>query len=129
MHLLKQKAIVFFISDVLGPGCAPEHVRIPLGIAARRHDVVAVPIIDPAERELPRVGLVDLEDMETGERVTVDTGQAALRKKYAQHMLDQEARRDRLFTQLGIDSIALRTDEDFTPKLHKFFQLRARRFH
>jgi uncharacterized protein (DUF58 family) len=129
MHLLKQKAIVFLISDFLGPGCAPERVRIPLGIAARRHDVVAVPITDPAERELPRVGLVDLEDMETGERVTVDTGRPALRKRYADHMRGMEEQRDRLFTQLGIDCIPLRTDEDFTPKLHKFFQLRARRFH
>jgi len=129
MHLLKQKAIVFLISDFLGPGCAPERVRIPLGIAARRHDLVAVPITDPAERELPRVGLVDLEDMETGERITIDTGRPALRKSYEQHMRDQETRRDRLFTQLGIDCIPLRTDEDFTPKLHKFFQLRARRFH
>jgi len=129
MHLLKQKAIVFLISDFLGPGCAPERVRIPLGIAARRHDVVAVPITDPAERELPRVGLVDLEDMETGERITVDTSRPGLRKRYADHMRDLETRRDRLFTQLGIDCIALRTDEDFTPKLHKFFQLRARRFH
>ena len=129
MHLLKQKAIVFLISDFLGPGCAPERVRIPLGIAARRHDVVAVPITDPAERELPRVGLVDLEDMETGERITVDTSRPGLRKRYADHMRDMESRRDRLFTQLGIDCIALRTDEDFTPKLHKFFQLRARRFH
>ncbi|HXS82024.1 MAG TPA: DUF58 domain-containing protein, partial [Methylomirabilota bacterium] len=111
------------------PGCAPERVRIPLGIAARRHDVVAVPITDPAERELPRVGLVDLEDMETGERITVDTSRPGLRKRYADHMRDMESRRDRLFTQLGIDCIALRTDEDFTPKLHKFFQLRARRFH
>jgi len=129
MHLLKQKAIVFLISDFMGPGCAPERVRIPLGIAARRHDLVAVPITDAAERELPRVGLVDLEDMETGERITVDTANATLRKRYAQHMLEQETRRDRLFTQLGIDCIPLRTDEDFTPKLHKFFQLRARRFH
>jgi len=129
MHLLKQKAIVFLISDFLGPGCAPERVRIPLGIAARRHDVVAVPITDPAERELPRVGLVDLEDMETGERITVDTSRPGLRKRYADHMRDMETRRDRLFTQLGIDCIALRTDEDFSPKLHKFFQLRARRFH
>jgi uncharacterized protein (DUF58 family) len=129
MHLLKQKAIVFLMSDFMGPGCAPERVRIPLGIAARRHDVVAVPITDPAERELPRVGLVDLEDMETGERVTIDTGRPALRKRYEQHMRDQEAKRDRLFTQLGIDCIPLQTDEDFTPKLHKFFQLRARRFH
>jgi hypothetical protein len=75
------------------------------------------------------VGLVDLEDMETGERITVDTSRPRLRKRYAEHMRIQEERRDRLFTQLGIDSIALRTDEDFTPKLHKFFQLRARRFH
>src|ERR1041385_2574969 len=129
MHLLKQKAIVFLISDFLGPGCGPAGVRIPLGIAARRHDVVAVPITDPAERELPRVGLVDLEDMETGERVTVDTSRPVLRKRYADHMRGMEERRDRLFLQLGIDCIPLATDEDFTPKLHKFFQLRARRFH
>ena len=129
MHLLKQKAIVFLISDFLGPGCAPERVRIPLGIAARRHDVVAIPITDPAETQLPRVGLVDLEDMETGERVTIDTSNPGLRKRYEKHMQAMQASRDRLFTQLNIDCIALRTDEDFTPRLHKFFQLRARRGH
>ena len=129
MHLLKQRAIVFLLSDFMGPGCEPDRVRIPLGIAARRHDVVAIPITDPAERELPRVGLVDLEDMETGERITVDTSRPALRKRYEAHMQAMLARRDRLFSQLSIDSIPLKTDEDFTPKLHKFFQLRARRFH
>ena len=129
MHILKHRAIVFLISDFLGPGCEPDRVRIPLGIAGRRHDVVAVPISDPAERELPRVGLVDLEDMETGERVTVDTSNPTLRKRYEAHMQAMQARRDRLFSQLGVDSIPLSTDEDFTPKLHKFFQLRARRFH
>jgi len=129
MHLLKQRAIVFLISDFLGPGCEPERVRIPLGIAARRHDLVAISITDPAERELPNVGLVDLEDMETGERVTVDTSNGGLRKRYAEHMRTELERRDRLFRRLGIDCIQLRTDEDFTPKLHKFFQLRARRFH
>ncbi len=129
MHLLKQRAIVFLISDFLGPGCDPEHVRVPLGIAARRHDLVAISITDPAERELPDVGLVDLEDMETGELVTVDTSNRALRRRYAEHREAQIERRDRLFTRLGIDCIPLRTDEDFTPKLHKFFRLRARRFH
>src|SRR5499427_8082860 len=57
MHLLKQKAIVFLISDFLGPGCAPERVRIPLGIAARRHDVVAIhhrPRRDAAAARRPR---------------------------------------------------------------------------
>jgi uncharacterized protein (DUF58 family) len=129
MHLLKHRAIVFVISDFLGPGCAPDRIRTALGIAARRHDLVAIPITDPAERELPRVGLVDLEDMETGERVTIDTSNAALRRRYQEHMQAAQTARDRLFAQLGVDSIALRTDEDFTPKLHKFFRLRARRFH
>lgn len=129
MRLHKHRAIVFLLSDFLGRAFSPDAVRIPLGIAARRHDLVAIPISDPAEWELPRVGLVDLEDTETGEIVTVDTGDARLRRAYEQHTRERVASRDRLFRQLGIDSIALHTDEDFTPKLHQFFRLRARRFH
>jgi uncharacterized protein (DUF58 family) len=129
MRIHKHRAIVFLLSDFMGRGFSPERVRIPLGIAARRHDLVAIPITDPAEWELPRVGLADLEDTETGEIVTVDTSSPTLRKAYREHMTASQARRDRLFRQLGIDTIALHTHEDFTPKLHKFFQLRARRFH
>ena len=129
MRILKHRAIVFVIGDFLGAGYAADVVRTPLGIAARRHDVVAIPISDPAEGELPRVGLVELEDMETGELVTVNTSDEGLRRRYRAHAQEALARRDRLFTQLGIDSIPLHTHEDFTPKLHRFFQLRARRFH
>jgi len=129
MRILKHRAIVFLLSDFMGPGFSPDSVRIPLGIAARRHDLVAIPITDPAELELPRVGLVDLEDMETGEIVTVNTSDGRLRRTYREHVARSVAQRDRLFRQLGIDSIALHTHEDFTPKLHKFFRLRARRFH
>ncbi len=129
MRILKHRAIVFLVSDFMGPGFSPDTVRIPLGIAARRHDLVAIPITDPAEWELPRVGLMDLEDMESGEIVTVDTADARLRRSYQEHMQAMLSRRDRLLRQLGIDSIGLHTHEDFTPKLHKFFQLRARRFH
>jgi len=128
MHILKHRAIVFLISDFLGPGFAPDAARIPLGIVARRHDLVAIPITDPAERELPRVGLVDLEDNETGEIVAVNTADPRLRRAYAEHMRGLELRRDRLFRQLGVDSIGLDTHEDFTPKLHKFFRARARRY-
>lgn len=129
MRLMKRRAIVFFLSDFLGVGFAEEKLRTPLGIAARKHDLVAIPITDPAESELPRVGLADLEDTETGEIITVDTSNPALRKAYADHMRTLMSRRDRMFKQLGIDSIQLTTQEDFTPKLHKFFQQRARRFH
>ncbi len=129
MHLLKHRAIVFLVSDFMGPGFTPDALRIPLGIAARRHDVVAIPITDPAESELPSVGLMDVEDMETGEIVSVNTSSARLRAGYREHMQAAQARRDRMFRQLNIDSISLRTDEDFTPRLHEFFQVRARRFH
>ena len=129
MRIHKHRAIVFLLSDFMGRGFSPERVRVPLGIAARRHDLVAIPITDPAEWELPRVGLADLEDTETGEIVTVDTSNAGLRKAYHEHMKAMAGGRDRLFRQLGIDTIHLHTHEDFTPKLHKFFRLRARRFH
>ena len=129
MRILKHRAVVFLISDFMGPGFAPDLVRIPLGIVARRHDLVAIPIVDAAEQELPPAGLLDLEDAETGEIVLVDTSDARLRRAYQQHARGLETRRDRMFRQLGIDSISLRTHEDFTPRLHKFFQLRARRYH
>ena len=129
MHVLKHRAIVFLISDFLGDGFAPDAARVPLGIVARRHDLVAIPITDPAERELPRVGLADLEDAETGEILTVNTSDARLRRDYAGHVRALETRRERMFKQLGVDSIALDTHEDFTPKLHRFFRLRARRYH
>lgn len=129
MRILKRRAIVFLLSDFLGGGFAPDTLRIPLGIAARKHDLVAIPITDAAELELPRVGLADLEDTETGAIITVDTSDPRLRRAFQEHVRSATLGRDRLFRQLGIDSIGLRTDEDFTPRLHKFFQLRARRFH
>jgi len=127
MRILKHRAIVFLLSDFLGDAFSSERLRIPLGIAARKHDVVAIPISDPAEWELPRVGAVDLEDTETGEIVSVDTSDPHLRRAYHAHMQRLLAQRELLFTQLGIDAIALTTHDDFTPKLHKFFRQRARR--
>jgi uncharacterized protein (DUF58 family) len=127
MRILKHRAIVFMLSDFMGDGFAPERVRIPLGIAARKHDLVAIPISDPAEWELPQVGTVDLEDTETGEIVSVNTSDARLRRAYRAHMQRLLAQRSGLFAQLGIDAIDLTTHDDFTPKLHKFFRQRARR--
>jgi uncharacterized protein (DUF58 family) len=129
MRIHKHRAIVFLLSDFLGRGFHPETMRIPLGIAARKHDLVAIPISDPAEWALPKVGLVDLEDTETGEIATVNLSDPILRRAYEAHVKAARTERDRMFRQLGIDTIALETHEDFTPRLHRFFQLRARRFH
>ena len=128
MNILKRRAILFFISDFIGKGFAPNTLKIPMGIVAQRHDLVVIAITDPAEDMLPKVGLVSLEDAETGEIVTIDTREQKLRDSFRAHRLQQIHERQQLFKSLGVDSIDLFTTEDFTPALHKFFRERARRF-
>jgi uncharacterized protein (DUF58 family) len=127
MHVLKRRAIVFFISDFLGEGFRPGTLKTSLGVGARKHDLVAVRILDPAERELPRAGFVELEDAETGGTVLVNTRSRRLREAFRAHAEEREARLNELFVGLGVDEIELRTDEDFTAKLHRFFRMREKR--
>ncbi|MCX6842636.1 MAG: DUF58 domain-containing protein [candidate division WOR-3 bacterium] len=128
MHVLKRRAIVFLISDLMGDSYRPEAIRQPLGIVARKHDLVVVSVNDPAEKELPRLGLVEMEDAETGELATVDTSDPVLRKRFAASQAARQEAVERLFRQLGIDHVPVSTAEDFTKKLHQFFQKRARRY-
>lgn len=128
MHVLKRRAIVFFISDFIGPAFRSAHLRTPLGVAARKHDVVAISVNDPAEVELPALGLVEMEDAETGRQELVDTRAPALRRQFREFRQQQVEEVRRLLRQLGVDNIALSTDEDFAAKLHSFFQQRARRY-
>lgn len=128
MNLIKHRAIIFFISDFIGDVFNPDTLRIPLGVVARRHDLAVITITDPAEEILPRLGLVELEDAETGEIMTIDTYDTTLLKQYRSHSLLQRENRHRLLKSLGIDHIELATSENITPKLHRFFQERARRY-
>lgn len=128
MHILKHRAIIFFISDFIGDAFSVDDLRIPLGVVARRHDFVVITINDPMEHLLPKMGIVDLEDTETGEIMTINTSSTSLRNDYRAHRMMEQGKRQRLLKSLGIDSIELLTSEDFTPKLHKFFQERARRY-
>ncbi|HBE73369.1 MAG TPA: DUF58 domain-containing protein [candidate division Zixibacteria bacterium] len=129
MRLLKRRAVVIFISDFAGPGFSPDRFEVPLGVAARRHDLVAVAVRDRAELELPAAGLADLEDLETGEIITVDTSDRRLREGYQRHQALQRARTERLLKTRGVDLVSVTGDEDFVPKLHRFFRMRARRAH
>ena len=128
MHILKRRAIVFFISDFIGDGFQPDRIRIPLGVAAKRHDLVALTINDPSEDNLPNIGLVELEDAETGEILTIDTREKNLQDRYRLYRQQKYEERERLFKMMGIDHIDVKTSEDFSNKLHKFFQVRARRY-
>ncbi len=128
MHVLKRRAIVFLISDLMGDSYRADGIKQPLGIVARKHDLVVISVSDPAEKELPKLGLVEMEDAETGELATVDTSDPLLRRRFAGLQASRQEAAEKLFRQLGIDHIPVSTAEDFTRKLHQFFQKRARRY-
>jgi uncharacterized protein (DUF58 family) len=128
MHVLKRRAIVFLVSDFMGDGFRGERFKSPLGIAARKHDLVVISVNDPAEDELPKLGLVEMEDAETGALATVDTQDPALRRRFTTFRAARREETSAMLRRLGVDRIAVTTAEDFTKKLHQFFQKRARRY-
>jgi uncharacterized protein (DUF58 family) len=117
-----RRAVVFLVSDFLASGYEKR-----LRIAARRHDLIAVTISDPRERELPNVGLIDLEDAETGEIVTVDTSSAAARRRYKELARERADKLRGLLDETGIDRIPVITGRDYVRGVVSFFRQRERR--
>jgi uncharacterized protein (DUF58 family) len=117
-----RRAVVFVLSDFQAPD-----FRKPLSVAARRHDLVAIPIIDPREMELPDIGRVVLEDAETGERLVVNTSDRKSRLRYSEYMANLHEELPSTFARYGVDTITLRTDSDYVPALRRFFRNRERR--
>jgi uncharacterized protein (DUF58 family) len=120
--MLPHRAIIFLISDFVATG-----LERPLKILAQRHDVVAVTITDPRERELPDIGLARFTDPETGAVVDVDTGNPAIRRKYGEQMQAEVEARTQLLRRLAIDEVAVRTDQRYVDPLLRFFRLRETR--
>jgi uncharacterized protein (DUF58 family) len=117
-----RRSVVFVLSDFLDASA-----ERALKIAARRHDVIAVVLDDPRERELPDVGLVELEEAETGERYVVDTSDARLRKAFAASAAAARVARDRWLHAANVDAIMIATDRPYTEALLRFFRMRERR--
>ncbi|HUC83725.1 MAG TPA: DUF58 domain-containing protein [Candidatus Acidoferrales bacterium] len=95
--------------------------------ANRKHDLVAVQITDPRELELPGLGRLIFQDAETGEIVEVNTGDARKRQAFAERQAKSQEQLLRLFRRAGIDAIQLRTDQDYTVALTRFFETREKR--
>jgi len=126
--VLHQRAIVFIASDFLPPpGAQPEDITRPLAVLSRRHDVIALRASDPRERSLPRVGLIELEDPETGRRVLFDTGSKKLRGRLEAEARRRDAESDRVLRRAGVDVIDLSTARPFGVELERYFRLRERR--
>ncbi len=98
-----------------------------LRIASKRHDVIAVTISDPSEWELPRLGLMEFEDAETGETVLIDLSSRRGRAQFQRLAEEQLQSRSSLFRSAGIDTISLQTGEPYVGELLKFFRMRERR--
>lgn len=121
-HVAKRKTVAFLVSDFLA-----KDFEKPLRIVARKHDLVPVVVMDPFEEKFPALGIVDLEDPETGERFTVDTSDSRIRGRFMRFMAARRDERNRLFKKLQLDSVELKAEGDYAQALQKFFRLRARR--
>lgn len=121
-QVVHRRSVVFFISDFQAADFSKA-----LAVTSRRHDLIAVPIIDPREEELPDVGRLTLEDAETGEQIEINTSDRATRKAFLQAVEERSAARGREFRRNRIDAISLKTNEDYVPALRAFFRNRERR--
>jgi uncharacterized protein (DUF58 family) len=121
-RITTKRAVVFLVSDFQAEGFEKQ-----MRIIGKRHDLIAVPIIDPREVRLPNVGLIELEDAETGETVLVDTSDASVRKRYERLGRERRERLRELFSSMGVDEIEVMTDLDYIPRLVHFFRARERR--
>jgi uncharacterized protein (DUF58 family) len=121
--IVKRRSLVFLISDFLS---APGWTK-PLSRFARRHEMVAVRLYDPLERELPDLGLFVVQDAETGEQIFVDTHDRAFRKRFAEAAARRETELRGAFRQAGVDALELSTDGDLVDAILRFADLRKRR--
>jgi uncharacterized protein (DUF58 family) len=121
-NVQKRKAVVFLVSDFQDSGYEKE-----LRVTARRHDVIACPISDPCEFELPNVGLVEMQDPESGELLLVDTGSAAVRRAFAERASQDNGQLIKFFKRNGIDSILLSTGRPYIDDVRALFRRRAKK--
>ncbi|HST31456.1 MAG TPA: DUF58 domain-containing protein [Chthoniobacterales bacterium] len=121
-RIVTRRSVVFFISDFQAPDFS--HT---LAVSGRRHDFIAVRIQDERETVLPNVGIITLEDAETGEQIEINTADRNIRTRFSD-LADENARElTRTLRRNNIDAITLRTSEDYLPALRSFFRLRERR--
>ena len=123
-RLCKRRGIVFLVSDFQAPA---DDYRQALFLASRKHDVIAIDLQDALEQEIADVGLLALEDAETGELIWVDTGDRRWRQAFSANVADHEQAKLAGFRKVGVDRIAVDTEHDYVDALDQFFQMRARR--
>ena len=118
-----RRTISFIVSDFIANDYA--HA---LRIANKRHDMIAITIVDPREQELPNVGFVELKDAESGEISLVDTANAQARKEFSVANLRQGHERSKLFRSMSVDEIVINTSKHYLEPIVRFFRVREKRY-
>ena len=118
--IIKRKSLVFVISDFLDDS----QFTIPLKILRQYHDIIALRIVDEREIEIPDVGLIELEDEETGEQILVDTSDEAFRNAYSEVISQNSSRFKTSMINGKIDAVTLLTDQDYALPLRHLFKRR-----
>ncbi len=122
-NVQKRKAVVFLVSDFIQKGNWQDLLRT----TARHHDVVCVSVSDPAERILPDVGLIEIEDSETGELKLVDTSSKSVREAFAAAAQNEHSQLFSFFRKNAIDSLDISTDRGYIDEVRRLFKLRGRK--
>jgi uncharacterized protein (DUF58 family) len=120
-HSARQKAIVFLLSDFLDA-----NFNDALKVAGKKHDLIGIKVYDRMDMQLPKMGMIEAEDSETGRRYWVDTDDYLVRTNYQQYFFEQTEQCKSIFQKAGCDLLHLRTDEDYVKILQRFFVGRHR---
>ena len=118
-NVMKKKAIVFVLSDFIA-----DDYRDTLKIAAKKHDLTGIRVYDKAEENIPNLGMVQMQDQETGELLLVNTGSKSVRNQYYSYHREREDYFVESFTKSGAGALSCRVDESYVKKLLGYFKRR-----
>ena len=119
-RVLTRRSVVLLVSDFFASG-----YERALAALARRHEVMAVTLVDPLDLELPPLGIVEIEDAERGGRLLLDTDNPRVRRRYAEAAAERAVERRRALVATGVDEIEVRLDEEVIGPLVAYFRRRA----
>ncbi|MCY3870327.1 MAG: DUF58 domain-containing protein [Gemmatimonadetes bacterium] len=117
-----RRSVVFLVSDFF-----TSNYEKALRVANRRHDLIAIALEDPREYDLPAIGIVELEDAETGEGIMVDFGDATVRDAFQKLTRKERDDRKALFQRMGLDAVSISTQGAYHEPLMQFFRMRAKK--
>jgi len=118
----KKKSVVFLISDFIDEG-----FEKPMGVAARKHDLIALKLGDSLEMKIPKTGLIRFRDLETGAECLVDTSCKRFKRLFQKRVIDRNRNFDKIMTKMGMDKIYIPAGGDYSIPLIRFFEMRAKR--